>query len=191
MPLRCLLVDDNEAFLEAASLLLEREGLTVLGVASSIAEALRQARALRPDVILVDIGLGEESGFDLARLLAEDGQGGAEVILISTGAEADYSELIDESPAAGFLAKSTLSARGISRILDRTPLRPSARFDRKRNQQRRSRSAWACHFDRPPSASTRSVRPMSPEPRVGSAPPQPSSRLESPRTPSLLSHSRR
>jgi len=150
MPLRCLLVDDNEAFLEAASLLLEREGLTVVGVASSIAEALRQARALRPDVILVDIGLGEESGFDLARLLAEDGQGGAEVILISTGAEADYSELIDESPAAGFLAKSTLSARGISRILDRTPLRPSARFDRKRNQQRRSRSAWACHFDRPP-----------------------------------------
>jgi predicted RecB family nuclease len=52
MPLRCLLVDDNEAFLEAASLLLEREGLTVVGLASSIAEALRQARALRPDVIL-------------------------------------------------------------------------------------------------------------------------------------------
>ena len=122
MPLRCLLVDDNEAFLEAASLLLEREGVTVVGVASSIAEALRQARALCPDVILVDIGLGEESGFDLARLLAEDGRGGgAEVILISTGAEADYSELIDESPAAGFLAKSTLSARGISRILDHTP----------------------------------------------------------------------
>jgi hypothetical protein len=48
-------------------------------------------------------------------------QGGAEVILISTGAEADYSELIDESPAAGFLAKSTMSARGISRILDHTP----------------------------------------------------------------------
>jgi CheY-like chemotaxis protein len=122
MSLRCLLVDDNEAFLEAASLLLEREGVTVLGVASSIAEALRQARALRPDVILVDIGLGEESGFDLARLLAEDGWGGGgEVILISTGAEADYSELIDESPAAGFLAKSTLSARGIRRILDHKP----------------------------------------------------------------------
>ena len=121
MPLRCLLVDDNETFLNAASLLLEREGLTVMGVASSIAGALRQARALRPDVILVDIGLGDESGFDLARLLAQDGQGGgAEVILISTGAEADYTELIAESPAAGFLAKAELSARGISRILGRT-----------------------------------------------------------------------
>ena len=71
MPLRCLLVDDNEAFLEAASLLLEREGLTVVGVASSIAEALRQARALRPDVILVDIGLGEEPGQVKAALFAE------------------------------------------------------------------------------------------------------------------------
>jgi CheY-like chemotaxis protein len=125
MPQRCLLVDDSEVFLETASLLLEREGLTVIGVASSIAEALRQARALRPDLILVDIGLGDESGFDLARLLTQDGQGGqgigAEVILISTVAEADYRELIDESPAAGFLAKSELSVRGISRILGHTP----------------------------------------------------------------------
>ncbi len=121
MPLRCLLVDDNEGFLKTASLLLEREGLTVMGVASSIAGALRQARALRPDVILVDIGLGDESGFDLARLLTQDGQGGgAEVILISTGAEADYMELIAESPAAGFLAKAELSVRGISRILGHT-----------------------------------------------------------------------
>ena len=85
MPLRCLLVDDNEAFLEAASVLLEREGLTVVGVASSIAEALRQARALRPDVILVDIGLGDESGFDLARLLARDGQGRSKGVQGSKG----------------------------------------------------------------------------------------------------------
>ena len=121
MPLRCMLVDDSEVFLEAASLLLEREGVTVVGVALSIVEALREARALRPDVILVDIGLGEESGFDLARLLVQRGGGGAEVILISAAVEADYGELIGESPAAGFLAKSTLSARGISRILDQTP----------------------------------------------------------------------
>ena len=121
MPLRCMLVDNSEPFLEAASLLLEREGVTIVGVALSIAEALRGARALRPDVVLVDITLGEESGFDLARLLVQDGGGGANVILISTRVEADYRELIDESPAAGFLAKSTLSAGGISRILDHTP----------------------------------------------------------------------
>jgi DNA-binding NarL/FixJ family response regulator len=116
--MRFLLVDDNDAFLEAASVLLRREGLEVVGSASNSAEALRQARALRPDVILVDIGLGNESGFDLARRLAEDDQGRrAEVILISTSAEADYAELIAASPTAGFLAKAELSARAIGRIL--------------------------------------------------------------------------
>ena len=96
--------------------------MTVVGAASNSAEALQQAHALRPDVILVDIGLGEESGFDLARLLAQDGQGSdAEVILISARAETDYAELIAESPAAGFLVKSELSARAIDRILGRTP----------------------------------------------------------------------
>ena len=122
MPLRCLLVDDSAAFLETASVLLEREGVTVAGVASSSAGALKQARALRPDVILVDIGLGDESGFDLARLLARDGhRGSAEVILISARAETDYAELIAESPAAGFLTKAELSAWGIGRILGGTP----------------------------------------------------------------------
>ena len=118
--MRCLLVDDSDAFRKAAGILLQREGLTVAGVASNSAEALRQARALRPDVILVDIGLGEESGFDLARLLTRDVQvGNAPVILISARAEADYAELIDESPAAGFLVKPDLSAQAIARILAR------------------------------------------------------------------------
>jgi DNA-binding NarL/FixJ family response regulator len=122
MPLRCLLVDDSPCFLAAARALLEREGVTVAGVASSIAGALGQAQALRPEVILADIGLGDESGFDLARLLARDGHGsGATVIMISTRAEADYADLIAESPVAGFLAKSELSAEAIGRILSRTP----------------------------------------------------------------------
>jgi CheY-like chemotaxis protein len=120
--MRCLLVDDSDAFLKAASILLQREGMTVVGVASNSAEALRQARALQPEVILVDIGLGDESGFDLARRLAQHGQGGdAEVILISARAETDYAELITESPAAGFLVKSELSAQAIGRVLGHTP----------------------------------------------------------------------
>jgi two-component system, NarL family, nitrate/nitrite response regulator NarL len=69
--LGCLIVDDNANFLEAAASLLQREGVTVVGLASSIADALQQARELSPDVVLVDIVLGRESGFDLARRLAE------------------------------------------------------------------------------------------------------------------------
>jgi CheY-like chemotaxis protein len=124
VPLRCFLVDDNDAFLEAASVGLQREGVIVAGVASTIAEALRQIEVLRPDpdVILIDIGLGDEDGFDLARHLAQNGDGsGATLIMISSTPEADYAELIAESPVAGFLAKAELSVRGISRLHRRTP----------------------------------------------------------------------
>jgi DNA-binding NarL/FixJ family response regulator len=120
--MRCLLVDDNATFLEAASVLLQREGVKVVGVASSTAEALEQTRVLQPDVILVDIGLGDENGFDLARLLSRDEQGSlADVIMVSTRSETDYVDLIAESPAVGFLAKSELSAQQIGRVLGRTP----------------------------------------------------------------------
>jgi DNA-binding NarL/FixJ family response regulator len=118
MPLRCLIVDDNANFLEAAANLLQREGVTVAGVASSVADALRQARELRPDVILVDIMLGPESGFDLARRLAETDSDRPAVILISTHAEADFADLIAEAPAAGFMPKSQLSAGTIRRLLE-------------------------------------------------------------------------
>jgi CheY-like chemotaxis protein len=119
--LRCLLVDDNTALLEAMSLLLEREGVTVVGIASSTAEALRQACVQRPDVVLVDISLGGENGFDLVRRLADPGScGQMTMILISTRSEADYAELIAESPAAGFLPKSEVSATAIRRILSRS-----------------------------------------------------------------------
>jgi DNA-binding NarL/FixJ family response regulator len=124
--LRCLIVDDSAFFLEAAANLLQREGVTVVGVASFIADALRQARELRPDVVLVDIMLGRESGFDLARRLAEadpdapDGPDAPAVILISTHAEAEFADLIAETPAAGFLSKSQLSAGRIQQVLDRS-----------------------------------------------------------------------
>ena len=62
MPLRCLIVDDNAKFLEAARFLLDHEGLVVVGVATSSAEAVSQAQALRPDLALIDIQLGEENG---------------------------------------------------------------------------------------------------------------------------------
>ena len=116
MLLRCLIVDDNASFLRAAVALFEREGVTVVGVASTGADALRQAREQRPDVILVDIVLGQESGFDVARRLVEAGLNGAKVILISTHAEADFADLINKTPVAGFVSKSELSAQKIRHV---------------------------------------------------------------------------
>jgi len=113
-----LIVDDNRLFLETARDLLEREGLRVVGVAATAAQALQRTAELRPDIVLVDIRLGDESGFDVAWRLAKHDRGGAAVILISTHSEADFADLIAESPAAGFLSKGDLSADAIRRIVD-------------------------------------------------------------------------
>ena len=111
-----MIVDDDEEFLDVAKALLERDGVTVAGVAHSSAEAVQRARALRPDVVLIDIRLGDESGFEAARQLA-DNRHAAAMIMISTHAGEDYAELIAESPALGFLPKAELSAAAIRRLL--------------------------------------------------------------------------
>jgi DNA-binding NarL/FixJ family response regulator len=116
MPLRCVIVDDNPSVLAAARDLLEREGIVVVSVAGNTADAVRSVAQWRPDVVLVDIDLGEESGFDLARQLDA-----VRVILISTHAERDYEDLIKASSAIGFLAKSELSASAIQAILNAIP----------------------------------------------------------------------
>jgi DNA-binding NarL/FixJ family response regulator len=105
--IRCLIVDDNQPFLDAARLLLEREGMPVVGVATTSADALRLEEQLRPNVVLVDIRLGDESGFELARRLR------GTVILISTQAQSEYAEEIAASPAAGFIPKAELSASAL------------------------------------------------------------------------------
>jgi DNA-binding NarL/FixJ family response regulator len=117
--LRCLIVDDNRHFLDAARRVLERQEILVVGVASTGAEALQQAKKLQPDITLVDIDLGDESGFEVARRLHHNPDGTAQpVILISTHAEQDYTDLLHTSPAIGFLPKSTLSAHAIHNLLD-------------------------------------------------------------------------
>ncbi|MGD0701699.1 MAG: response regulator [Trebonia sp.] len=117
MLMRCLLVDDNEAFVETARRVLDPDGVRVTGTASTIGEALLLASELQPDVVLVDIALGDENGFDLARRLAESQARGLAVIMISSDTEDDYADLVAESPALGFLSKDELSADGIRRLL--------------------------------------------------------------------------
>jgi CheY-like chemotaxis protein len=119
--LRCLIVDDSDHFLEVARGLLEREGIAVVGVASTSADALQRAAELRPDVTLIDIGLGEECGFDLAWQLARAGYTErSSVILISAYAEKDFADMIAASPAVAFLSKPHISGRAIREILGTT-----------------------------------------------------------------------
>ena len=109
MALRWLIVDDSAGFLEAARALLEREGVSVVAVASTGEEALARVETLRPDVTLIDIDLGGESGFAVTRRLADDiGVDTRSLILISTDAREEFADLIESSPAAGFVSKSDL-----------------------------------------------------------------------------------
>jgi DNA-binding NarL/FixJ family response regulator len=118
MTMRCVIVDDSPSLLRAASELLEGQGITIVGVAASGDEAVSLTEELAPDVILVDIVLGPESGFELVRRLVRNvDAAGCRTILISTHDAADFADLIAASPAIGFLSKSQLSAPAIQRLL--------------------------------------------------------------------------
>jgi DNA-binding NarL/FixJ family response regulator len=118
--MRCLIVDDRAEFLHAASAILERTTISVVGVASNSAEALRLYRELHPDVALVDVDLGAESGFELTEQLHRVATTPLSVILVSTYAEADLAEMIALSPAVGFLPKFALSPDAICDLLEVT-----------------------------------------------------------------------
>jgi CheY-like chemotaxis protein len=114
MALRCLLVDDSTYFLEAASKLLEAQGLDVVDVASTSVEALARVEDLEPDVTIVDIDLNGESGFDLAWQLAATCEGASpNIILTSTRSESDLAELVAVTPVLGFIPKEELSGPAI------------------------------------------------------------------------------
>jgi DNA-binding NarL/FixJ family response regulator len=116
--LRCLIVDDNAHFLDAARNLLERQGMTVVGLAATGADAALRAAELEPDVALVDVSLGAESGFDVARTLCAGLEGrGCPVILMSAHDESDFADLLEDTPALGFLSKSEVSRGTIDDLL--------------------------------------------------------------------------
>ena len=118
MALHCLIVDDNPRFVEEARSLLEHEGISVVGVAASGDEAVRLAETLGPDLALVDISLGEESGFDVAhRLVGGSNSRAPAVIFVSTYDEREFSSRIAASSALGFIAKTALSAESIRRLI--------------------------------------------------------------------------
>ena len=120
--MRCLIVDDSAIFVHAACRLLEHQGVTIVGVASTIEEAMRRFEELAPDLTLVDVELGDEDGFDLAEQLIATGTQ-APVILVSTHTAEQFEDMIAASPAAGFICKADLTADAITALVDGSPER--------------------------------------------------------------------
>jgi CheY-like chemotaxis protein len=116
--LRCLIVDDSPRFGEEARGLLEQEGILVVGVARSGDEAVRLTEAQHPDLVLLDITLDDESGFDVAQRIVDiAGPNSPAIIFISTYDERELRGRIDASPSLGFIAKTELSAARIRQLL--------------------------------------------------------------------------
>jgi DNA-binding NarL/FixJ family response regulator len=108
---RCLIVDDSPTFCAAVRRELEAAGMTVVGTASTLATAVQSAQDARPDVILVDIDLGGESGFDVVEALQRAAvPPHPAMILVSTHDREDFAEMVEASSAMGFVQKIELSA---------------------------------------------------------------------------------
>ena len=116
MGVRCLIVDDNDEFLASATRLLESQGIDVVGTASTGEEALQRTGSLDPNVVLIDVELGEEDGVELALKLREAAPE-SRVVLISAYERDEIDELVKPGKAVGFLPKRSLSARAIAELL--------------------------------------------------------------------------
>ena len=106
---RVLIVDDHPSFRATARLLLESEGFDVVGESCDGAAGVRDAQALEPDLVLLDVQLPDIDGFEVAAQMTGGGDGPA-VVLTSSRDEADFGPLVAAIGARGFVPKAELSA---------------------------------------------------------------------------------
>jgi DNA-binding NarL/FixJ family response regulator len=115
MPQTVLIVDDHAGFRMAARALLEADGYRVVGESATGGEGLAAAERLRPDLVLLDIGLPDVDGIEVTRRLARNG-GGPAVVLTSSRDASDYPPHFDHCGARGFVPKAELSGPAIAAL---------------------------------------------------------------------------
>jgi len=113
-----LIVDDHPSFRATARALLVAEGYEVIGEAENGVGALRQARELQPDLVLLDVQLPDFDGFEVAmRLTSQNGDCPA-VVLCSSRDGSDFGPLVAQSGARGFIPKAELSGAALKAVLE-------------------------------------------------------------------------
>jgi DNA-binding NarL/FixJ family response regulator len=115
-----LVVDDDPAFRRLAERLLVAFGLVVIGEAETVAGAIAVVSTLKPDAVLVDIGLPDGDGITLARKLAAL-PWRPRVLLTSTNAEAASATDVRRSGAYGFVPKDQLPNAPLHELLGGHP----------------------------------------------------------------------
>jgi DNA-binding NarL/FixJ family response regulator len=112
-----LIVDDHPTFRGTARALLESEGFDVVGEAPDGASAIKAAKSLRPDVILLDVYLPDIDGFEVAARITENGRPPA-IVMTSSRDARDFGPLVEQSGARGFVAKAELSGATLTALLE-------------------------------------------------------------------------
>jgi DNA-binding NarL/FixJ family response regulator len=111
-----LIVDDHPEFRESAAALLDAEGFEVVGEAADGPGALAEAARLRPQVVLLDIRLPGQDGFEVAQQLAAAPDPPA-IVLISSREAATYGARLESAPVRGFIAKRELSGQTLEALV--------------------------------------------------------------------------
>jgi DNA-binding NarL/FixJ family response regulator len=116
MAMTLLIVDDHTAFRVAARKLLERHGYQVVGEAGDGRAALEAVRDLRPDIVLLDVQMGEVDGFEVAARLNAAGSAPA-IVMVSSRDGEDFGGLVEQCGARGFIPKHGLSGPALDAVL--------------------------------------------------------------------------
>jgi two-component system response regulator NreC len=112
--IRALLVDDHQIVRSGVRHVLEASGtIDVVGEASGVREALDRARALRPDVVVLDLTLRDGSGLDVIADLRELG---ARVVILSMQDEPVYARKAFELGAQGYVVKDAADEELVAAI---------------------------------------------------------------------------
>ena len=114
MDVRVLVVDDHPGFRRSVRTLLEVEGFEVVGEACDGREALALVDELRPELVLLDVGLPDTSGFDIAERLS---RGTSRVILVSSRDPGDFGRRVRRCGALGFVPKDRLTGSAVRDLL--------------------------------------------------------------------------
>ena len=117
VPRSVLVVDDDACFRQLAVRILSSWGHAVIGQAGSVEEALAVADELHPDTALVDIGLPDGDGFQLAERLRSL-PWPVRVVLISADADRTNRPAARRAGASGFVTKEELSGAELRRLME-------------------------------------------------------------------------